>query len=254
MAFAPRGPWLVTNAGTDARVWNTESATLVAESSEHRGNVTAVAFSPDGRRVASISFGGTILVWDPANGRTLLELRSQRILKFVTFSQDGRLLLTGQDDGAAMVWSVADGRLIATLRGVELARFSPDARFIAVTGRDGTARIWDAETADSLMVLAGSTGAEDVSTQATSTGSLASKSPLKPSIAMIRSAEFSPDGRSILTAGADGAAQIYQCEPCASPDELLALALRRVTRRLTPEERRRYLHETRDEPPPNARH
>jgi hypothetical protein len=67
---------------------------------------------------------------------------------------------------------------------------------------------------------------------------------VKPSLAGIRNAAFSPDGRSVLAAGADGAARIYRCEPCGSPDELPALALGRVTRQLTPDERRRYLHET----------
>jgi hypothetical protein len=56
-------------------------------------------------------------------------------------------------------------------------------------------------------------------------------------------AEFSKDGKRVIIASKDGKARIYSCEVCASLDELLALAQKRVTRKLTDKERKRYLHE-----------
>jgi WD40 repeat protein len=64
-----------------------------------------------------------------------------------------------------------------------------------------------------------------------------------PGPSRVNTSAFSPDGHLVVTGGADGTAQVYRCDVCGTEAGLLALAARRVTRRLTAAERERYLHE-----------
>jgi WD40 repeat protein len=101
---------------------------------------------------------------------------------------------------------------------VTSASFSPDGRQIVTSSGDGTARLWETATGQTLSVIEGHTGA-------------------------VFDAVFSPDGRSIVTTGQDGTALIYplsSCETCAPLNTLIALAHSRVTRNLTPQERQEF--------------
>ncbi|MFZ1551250.1 MAG: hypothetical protein WAV53_07600, partial [Anaerolineae bacterium] len=111
-------------------------------------------------------------------------------------------------------------RLAGHQAPVTAAAFSPDGRF-AITGGDTgdpTVRLWDLRTGQTLMTFWGHA-------------------------AGVRGLSFSADGRHFASAGADGAAQVYDCNVCGSLDDLLALAPSHVTRELTAEERQKYLYE-----------
>jgi len=74
----------------------------------HNGSVHAVAFSPDGTRLATGSHDSTARIWDVASGRKLLEVRHNGRVNAVAFSPDGTRLATGSEDGTARIWSVAE--------------------------------------------------------------------------------------------------------------------------------------------------
>ena len=77
----------------------------------HAAMVTSVAFSPDGRRLASGSRDGTVKVWDAAEGRELLTLKGHTDwVQGVAFSPDGRRLAAGGRDGTVTVWDAAPDR------------------------------------------------------------------------------------------------------------------------------------------------
>src|SRR5262249_37627032 len=104
------------------------------------GGVRAVAFSPDGARLASAGADGTVRVWDRRAAREILPLGGPGdAITGVAFSLDGRRLAGGSAAGALRVWDAARGEELATWRGhaagVTGLAFDPDGRRLASTGR-----------------------------------------------------------------------------------------------------------------------
>ncbi len=112
-----------------------------------------VAFSPNGKIVATASQDGTVRLWDVATHRQIgAPLRADSsAVRGVAFSPDGKTLATASNDGAARLWDVATHRQIgAPLRAdaaaVNAVAFSPDGKTLATASSDGTVRLWDVAT------------------------------------------------------------------------------------------------------------
>ncbi|MGW7355107.1 NACHT and WD repeat domain-containing protein [Streptomyces sp. NPDC054802] len=154
----------------------------------HEDSVWQAAWSPDGTRVAGASQDGTVRIWEAATGRRTAVLRDGGEMSDVAWSPDGTRLVAALRDGSAVI-RAADGTGEGmVLRGhtdeVSTVAWSPDGRRIATASRDSTARIWDADTAQVVHVLARGTavrGHDD----------------------WISGAAWSPDSRRLATSGTD---------------------------------------------------
>src|SRR5438128_2380663 len=86
----------------------------------HTGWVGAVAFSPDGKLLASASADNTIRIWSVADGSLLTTLKGHADYACaVTFSPDGKRIASGSFDHAGKLWDVSTGAELATLKGHE---------------------------------------------------------------------------------------------------------------------------------------
>ena len=129
----------------------------------HSDSVWSVAFSPDGRQVASGSFDGTVKLWDVASGTLVHPLNAHSSgVTSVAFSPDGRQMLSGSWDQTINLWDVASGDLLRTFNGhtsrVTSVAFSPNGEQVLSGSNDGTVRLWNLETGKELISLTGTSG------------------------------------------------------------------------------------------------
>jgi WD40 repeat protein len=136
-----------------AQLWDVNSGDEIY-GMQHAAQITAVAFSPDGRYVVSGSYDGMARVWETATGREIARLSNQGGVTSFVFSKDGSYLLSGGEDGTARVWEIATGREIGrTLHDswVFSVAFSPEDEYAVSASGDGTVRAWIWHPEDLIM-------------------------------------------------------------------------------------------------------
>lgn len=116
VCFAPDGRTMATGSATSVVLWDLETRKERGIWTEHRGPVTALAYTPDSRRMVSGSLDRSLRLWDVAEGRGLGALPSAvGALRYLRVLEDGETLLGLVAQGALQFWDLARRRLRTTL-------------------------------------------------------------------------------------------------------------------------------------------
>ncbi|MFI7416605.1 AAA family ATPase [Nonomuraea sp. NPDC049684] len=237
VAFSPDGRILASACydGT-VRLWDvTTRAPIGAPIKAHTGRVQSVAFSADGRTLASGGVDdGIVRLWDVTTRAPIgAPIKAHTRVWSVAFSADGRTLASaGVNDGTIRLWDTTTQAAVgnpvkARTRGWPVA-FSPDGRTLATAYGDGIVRLWDVTTGAPIgnpvkahttsvtamafsadgRTLASTDGDTAIRLWDTGTRALIGP-PMEDATLWVWSVAFSPDGRILASAGADGTVRLW---------------------------------------------
>ena len=235
-AFSADGKMIASGGDKALHLWDAASGKPVSAPLQgHRERITAVAFSVDGKTLASAADG--VQLWDAATGRMSggrFNPSGGQVSNMLSlaFSNDGRTLAVGTDN-TLWLWDIAAAKtrgagLVGHTKPITSIAFNADDRVLVSAGMDGTIRIWDVSTGSALTAPLHDSG-NYVSTVAlspngrtmvsgsydgtlqlwdTSTGRRVG-APLQAHLKNVTAASFSPDGAALSSIGWDGTLRVW---------------------------------------------
>jgi WD40 repeat protein len=201
-----------TEPGTGTiQLWNADTMRPVGQPIRQDQPVDFIAFSRDGRIVATGSTGGAVRLWDAGTGQSVgAPMTGNAWIDDITFSADGHMLAAADNNNALHLWNTQTsqpvGNAMRVDSGVTALAFSPDGHTLASGSIDGTIRLFDA--GDQTQLGAALTGHTE----------------------NVLSLDFSPDGTRLLSASNDHTLRVWPV-PAASPEGLCAKLTHNMSRR-----------------------
>lgn len=148
----------------------------------HTDRIKALAFTPNGKMLASGGDDGTIRLWDVSTGTQLLNLPSGKT-RALALSPDGKILASTNSPFKIQLWDIVNGQQMTSIQGnngtVEVLAFSHDSKILVSGSWDGKIRLWGVTTNKMLSTVKGHT-------------------------TDIKALVFSEDGKSIASGSSDG--------------------------------------------------
>jgi len=251
-AFSPDGRTIASgSADGTIKLWDAKSGKHLATLKGHGHgkdatsgsffSVTSVAFSPDGRTIASSGGDSTIKLWDARSRQELTTLKGHgKTVHSVTLSPDGRTVASGSEDGTIKLWDAKSGQELTTFDAhsynVYSVAFSPDGRTIAYGMWRGGVKLLDVKTGQELTTFKGEVNYVQTVAFSPDGRTIASGSTddiklwdaksgeelatLIGHVGGVNSVAFSPDGRTIASGSADGTIKLWDVR---SREELATL-------------------------------
>jgi WD40 repeat protein len=189
----PDGRQLAVGSNRAVRVWDWQDGQVLHTFAGYEPHTLSVAFSRDGRRLATGGWLEGARLWDPTTGEgPLFTLQGHRHpISALAFSPDGGRLASASLDRSVKVWNTTTGECLRTLPhpgNVLCVAYSPDGRRLASAGEDKAVHVWDAETGREVLSLRGHTD-------------------------LCQCVAFGPGGRRLASASADGTVRIWDATP-----------------------------------------
>jgi WD40 repeat protein len=244
VAVGPGGEWLASVSEADplVRVWAVKpgragvAKTPAFTLSGHRDTSLTVAFSPDGRHLATAGYDFVVRIWNMDRGKPEQKLVDHNWpINGIAFHPDGRSLASAGEDCIVRLWDLQKGLEWAGLRlrhdgRATCVAFRPDGRVLASGGWDRKVRLWEREgdgpTWKALPPLTDPTGSVQtvafspkgdwlgwgatdgtVKVWESESGKVHT---LRGHLSYVHSVAFSPDGRTLASGSQDGTVKIWQ--------------------------------------------
>ncbi|MEJ6481347.1 NB-ARC domain-containing protein [Nostoc punctiforme UO1] len=159
---------------------------------EKLGSILSVAFSPNGKLLATGDADGDAHLWQVEDGKRLFTCSGHKSwVRSVAFSPNSQILASGSEDQTVKLWDVQTGKCLNTLQGhtswIWSVGFSPDGQILASGSEDQTVKLWDVQTGKYLNTLQGHTS-------------------------WVRSVVFSPDGQILASGSEDQTVKLWDVQ------------------------------------------
>ncbi len=147
VAFSPSDRLFASAMDKDVLLYSLDTGEVLRTLSGHTDRILSIAFSPEGKYLASAGKDNTVVLWEIRTGKMVFRLtRHSQTVNHLSFSPDGKILASASDDSNIILWNTEEGKEIKSFQahsdGISLLQFSLDGSLLLTIGKDSTLKLW----------------------------------------------------------------------------------------------------------------
>ncbi|MCD4792045.1 MAG: caspase family protein, partial [Bacteroidales bacterium] len=159
LCFSPDDKYLASAGHGPIKLWDVETYKEIKTFNGHSDIVNDIKFSPDGKKIASVSDDGNVIIWDVENRKSTHILKAHKAKVYcVDFSPDGKLLLSGGEDKKIRMWDVNSGIELFNIGDRDIMHhvtFSMNDKKIIAQSVDMSLKTWESKNTDNFNNFSG---------------------------------------------------------------------------------------------------